>query len=289
MPNNSTTSSDKGAKNSESLIFDWDEANRVESLQRYYEQAVTKIKHRRDWYVTNSAKKKKYAQWLRVIALILLGIGGVLPVIIDMANSSLPPSWATLIIAAGTGLLGLDRYLGYSTAWMRFRSTELLLGSKLETLQADWESERVRWAENSPTSEEAAAMILMCNKVIQEVEQTVQDETQLWIDEFQNNIKMLDDKFTSLAERTATGALILKVENGSSFEKGWELLLDENRTPMSYVGKTAALPSLAPGIHSLKVTPKFTDGEAGFSEETVVTITPGQITSVSITLPSAES
>lgn len=48
--------------------------------------------------------------------------------------------WASIVLGIAAGLVMLDRFFGFSTAWVRYISTELHLRQILDEFRLDWET-----------------------------------------------------------------------------------------------------------------------------------------------------
>ena len=247
-----------------STRYDWNEDTRQQDLEALYKETCAKVQDNIDWYTRNARQKKRYAQGIRTGSLIILGIGTILPVIIDTVNTiegvNLPSSIATMVLALGTGLIAFDRFMGYSTGWMRFITSELHLKSRLEAFQYQWELERIAWNGGMPTPEQAQMMATRCADLRGEVTQLVHDETQLWVQEFQSTLRFLDENFKTLVEVNRPGSIALTVENGQDCADGWEVYLND-RLINTCLGSTTALTNLIPGQHKLTVVGKNANGK----------------------------
>ena len=185
---------------------DWDREHKIDSLDELYAFTVRETKSIIDWYTTASRPKKRWAQALRVIAILATALGGILPILAQIFAPAAGPApidaaWASVAIALGATALGLDRYFGFSTAWMRFITTELRLRSRLRTFQYEWEKERLSWSGKAPDYNQIQAMVDRCGTFADEVSVIVQEETRRWVDEFQRTLKQLDENLEMRSER----------------------------------------------------------------------------------------
>src|SRR5690554_2559531 len=98
----------------------WDAENCQSSLGRVFQDTVALVEHDKAWYTRNAKIKRHFAQFGRVTALVFLGLGSIIPLLIDIFDWQFPPSIATLFLALGAGLLAFDRHMGHSSGWMRF-------------------------------------------------------------------------------------------------------------------------------------------------------------------------
>ena len=156
--------SDKGGTRDSqiSAIADWAEA--------YATSAI-------DWYLHQKQSKARWSRFLRLSAIILATIGGVWP--LALSNLSLPVwinngGYVSLALAAGT--IGLDKFFGFSSAWIRYMKTQLQLQGLLQEFQLE---------RHSLKDPEHATQISSTKIFLENVNGEILNETQLWSDEFQ--------------------------------------------------------------------------------------------------------
>lgn len=173
----------------------WDKEHLEDSLQQLYEFTVEKGRDSIEWYRVKSRPKKRWAQILRVIAILATSLGGIVPIMsqiplwpLDRMN----PAWASVAIAVAATSLALDRFFGFSSAWMRFITSQLKLEAQLESFQYEWMEARVSWRGEKPGYEQAETLIKRCADFAAEVSTVVQDETMQWVSEFRNALTGLD-------------------------------------------------------------------------------------------------
>lgn len=204
----------------------------AQKLHALYLDTVEKAQENIDWYTNNARLKKQRAQQLRFLSLVFIGIGGITPVMIEVfeLRDRISPSIATVIIATGTGFIALDRFWGYSTAWIRFLTTELELKSMLENFTYNWERTVSMYGHhcNSDIPEVLAEpvigkdgqveddrtirgktsyiieMIRRCQDLRNEVNSKVRKETEMWVEEFQSNLRTFEGARNLSASSTQT-------------------------------------------------------------------------------------
>lgn len=245
-----------------------------------YQHTITDVNNQIGWYTKNACKKKRWAQRLRITALVLLGIGFILPVFLDISNWNIPGSMASVVLALGTGLIAFDRYMGHSSGWMRFIKTELLLNSYLSRFQYETYMERLKWEDGSPDGEQQISFVKHCADFRNKVWEITNSETKDWMEEFRNSLRALDQKYEELVPEFRSGAIELTVKNGDQFEEGWQFYVD-NQLVNSYNNTSAAASDVSPGIRKVRVVAK---DEAQTSEERIIKVEPGQISRVEIEL-----
>jgi hypothetical protein len=116
---------------------------------------------------------------------------------------------------------------------------------------------------------------------VTQVNGIVREETNLWVAEFQDTLKQLDDTVKAKAAAAAPGAMSLLVTNGDQCQGDWSVSVDDGATRNAH-GKTAAIQGLVPGIHTVRVD--GTVGGRGVRAEKPVSVAAGGVTSVELTL-----
>jgi hypothetical protein len=157
-------------------------------VDKLYNRTMARADDNINWYTKNAKMKKQRAQFLRLAALLLLGFGTIIPLLIELMNSDVSPAIATVVIACGTGLIALDRFWGYSTAWIRFLTTEMRLKELKDKFEHDWEL-ALADTETPPTD---VAMIMRCSEFRNTINEIVRTETSMWVEEFQANLRTAD-------------------------------------------------------------------------------------------------
>ncbi len=207
MANNSNV--EKNSFDANMLL--WDVEHLEESLQKLYLFTMSKGQESIDWYGVRSRPKKQWAQILRVVAILATSMGGIVPILSQIptwATENMNPAWASVAIAVAATSLGLDRFFGFSSAWMRFITSKLKLEARQQMFQFEWLETRASWQGNPPTHEQARAMVKRCAQFAAEVSGIVEDETLQWVSEFRNALTGLDT-----GARTQPARDTISVEN----------------------------------------------------------------------------
>lgn len=239
------------------LNFDWNTEKAEESLNKVYLYSTQLAKDAIDWYIYAKKKKKKGARIIRVLSIILAALAAILPTLSELfqqkdGTTVIRAGWTTIALGIAGALLLLDRFFGFSSAWIRYIVAELQIKQINEEFQMDWETERAGWQGNSPTREQIIQMLTRCKTFASQVNNIVRDETNAWVQEFQNSIKYLDDTLKTSSKGQESGSLNITITNGDATKDGWTLKIDSGDTE-KYFGKTAAKKNLVPGGHLIKI------------------------------------
>ena len=213
------------------------------------------------WYAKARRPKRRLAVSARLLAVLLLGGAGILPLIdVAIPGVTIPGIWVTLLAAGAAGVLAFDRFHGGSTGWIRYIQSELKIRDALETFELDWEAERATWGGGPPTADQVQSMLRRAKRFAMAINRIVQEETAAWVDEFQRSISQIDEALrtrAAQAEQRRTGvdggAVNLVVTNGDQCDAGWEVSVDEGVVRLHADGQSAAIRDLPPGIRLFDV------------------------------------
>jgi SMODS and SLOG-associating 2TM effector domain 2 len=258
------------------LSLDWVPENATNALQQVHDHVLTLTEETINWYIGAKNAKRVFARSFRALSIILGAVGALLPtigeILSDQHKSSIPAGWTAVLLGIVGILLLLDRFFGFSTGWMRYISTELHLRQIAQEFQLDWEAERSTWQGAPPSKEQIGQMMAKCKALVTQVNNIVREETSMWVQEFENAIRQIDEASKAKQAITEPGALNLTVTNGDAAATGWTLSID-NGSPETYQGKTAGKRNLIPGRHEVKV-----QGDVGgktLQAEKVITVPAG--------------
>jgi len=143
------------------------------------------------WYLRRKQEKQTGALILRLTAILATSLAGLIPILAQISSTDGRPIAAASVV--------LDRFYGFSSAWMRFTGTELKVRSALHDLHLDWQS-RLAASGGSLRDEDVGPALAMCRAFVANIDGLVQDETAIWIAEFSNVVKEVDESARSHAE-----------------------------------------------------------------------------------------
>lgn len=260
----------------------WDGTSCEASLDAVYNHVAGSAETAISWYLKAKRPKQRLARWIRGSAIGLAAIAGIIPMLAEIPRyRGIDPVWASIVLGIAAALIMLDRFFGFSTAWVRYISTELHLRQILDEFRLDWETERAAWKNANPTEEQVQKALASCRAFVAKVNAIVVEETNLWVAEFQDTLKQLDETVKAKLAAAAPGALGLVITNGDQCQGDWTVSVDDG-TMRTGRGKTAALPGLLPGIHTVRVD--GTIGTRAVRAERPVSVGAGGVTSVEVTL-----
>lgn len=175
-----------------SHVLDWNSEHRRESIHIVYQRAEKHALDAIEWYLLSKRQKKFWAQGLRLGTIGLTALAGLLPIISEIFQSTLSPAWASVALGSAGVVLAIDKFCGYSSAWMRFIAAEHQIRQCLHEFQMDYELEQAGWDNAQPSVEQAQKILSRCKAFLFQVDAIIRQETDQWLAEFQDALKQID-------------------------------------------------------------------------------------------------
>ncbi|MET8247343.1 SLATT domain-containing protein [Streptomyces sp. NPDC005202] len=166
-------------------LGDWGEpAERLHELYRWVERGALETTA---WYLADRVWKRRGARVLRCGAAAGAVAGAALP-LLDLTGviGGVAP-WGYLALLLSAACVGIDRYFGVTSGWIRDVATAQAVQRRLQVLQFDWASESVRevLGPAEGTASEAAERCLgVLRRFTEDVTELVRTETADWMVEF---------------------------------------------------------------------------------------------------------
>jgi hypothetical protein len=143
MDTNLNRSSSTDIRISDIKSLDWGEGKAEASLDLIAEYAWDHCQSSIDWYLNKKASKRIGAHLTRSGAIVLVVIASLIPLVgeIGPPNGSpwINPLWTSVLLVLAGGCIGLDRFFGFSTAYVRYLVAEQRLMAAAHEFQIDWE------------------------------------------------------------------------------------------------------------------------------------------------------
>lgn len=257
-------------------IQDWGEEKSPEALTKVFSYVTGQAEDTIVWYLKRKASKRLGARFFRFSAIIATALAGLIPLFSEIYTTSgvpnISPAWASVALVIAVSFVGIDRFFGFSTAWVRFLTTELKIRNALQLFKIEWEIKSASLKGMKPNDEELLERLDMCKVFLITVNSAVENEMIAWKEEFQAALKQIDDAAQAKQEIQKMGGLTVTVKNSELFVNGWNVSIDDG-LPKKCKGKTAAFGNLVPGMHVIKVFSTVKDEK--HSAEKAVTIAAG--------------
>ncbi|MEU0004220.1 SLATT domain-containing protein [Streptomyces sp. NPDC006314] len=166
-------------------LGDWGEpAERLDELYRWVERGALETAA---WYLRDRVWKRRGARVLRAGAAAGAVAGAALPLLDLTGGAAGVAPWGCLALLLGVACVGIDRFFGVTSGWIRDVATAQAVQRRLQALQFDWASESVRevLGPAEGTASEAAERCLgVLRRFSEDVMELVRTETTDWMVEF---------------------------------------------------------------------------------------------------------
>lgn len=174
-----------------SHVLDWSPEHRRDSIHTVYQRAEKHALEAIDWYLLSKRQKKSWAQGLRLGTIGLTALAGLLPIISGI--STLHPASSSIALGLAGVTLAIDKFFGFSSAWMRFIAAKHQIRQSLHEFQMDYELEQAGWDSAQPSVEQTQAILSRCKAFLFQVDAIIRQETDQWLAEFQDALKQIDN------------------------------------------------------------------------------------------------
>jgi len=174
--------------------LDWSTQNQLDSVNALITYVSDETQETITWYLDRKNVKKRWAQYLRVIVIILTTLSALVPLLAGIVDSKqlISPIWSSVALVLAVALIGLDRFFGFSSAWMRFISTEVKLRQALHVFLMDCEIQRSSWQGATPDNDQITKILQHCKVFMEQIDLILESEINIWMKEFQSVLKDFD-------------------------------------------------------------------------------------------------
>lgn len=187
----------------------WQPSCLAKSLDELFHYVTGESERAIAWYL----RKRKPMQWggqlLRLGAIVAAGVAGVTPLLAEIFESQgspgVDPLWAAVALTAAGTLILLDRFWGFTSAWVRYMVASQELTAALDAFRIEWARHQLRWGGGEPEVEQADAMIGECREFLMRVRSVVGSETRIWARDFQRVLEQVDGAIESSGPLGAPG------------------------------------------------------------------------------------
>lgn len=167
--------------------LDWDSTNRAAALSAVFAHAVAVSTAAQTWYAEKRPAKRLWGRALRVLAILLGATGAVLPILAEITatagNPVIAPGWSAVALALAATCVGLDRYFGFSSGWMRFMAAEQRLVRQRHDFEYSW-NQLLATESGTPTGDDVVKLVGLAHANVLVVQDIVAGETSDWLAEF---------------------------------------------------------------------------------------------------------
>jgi hypothetical protein len=271
-------------------------------LTAVYNHTVETAKDAIGWYLINKVPQKRWARTIRLAAIFFTTIGGLIPLI---AASKVLTMWTVSTTnsngAAGTigiefsqfgyvalALAGacilLDKYFGFSSAWIRYLTTATMLQRLLHEFCLDWAALDVCREGQAPQFE---SLLRRAQTFITRVRTEVEKETADWAAEYRTNLAEMEKSVREQLDANRPGSIALTVANVSKATEGGVTVLLDGATMQKIDVPDCLLAPVFPGEHVVTIRGKVKDALRSLS--TPARVEPGRPHLLTLKLPEGDA
>jgi len=265
-----------------------DDKSRWEYVMAIYGDAVAKACEAIDWYLVKKRPQKMWAQWLRLAAILFTVVGGLIPLI--SGSTTLGQGEAVfsrlgyVALALAGACIALDKFFGFSSAWIRYLTTATTLQRTVAKFQLDWAILCVSVEVSSPTRKET--MLRRILAFVRQVRSTVEKETAEWASEYRRNLAEMEKSTQEQLETSRPGTINVTIPNVEKAVGGVTVLLDG--APMQSASTSECqLRPVFPGEHLITIKGKV--GRKNVIASASLRVEPGHTHTLTLALPDDSS
>lgn len=253
-----------------------------EDLAAIAEYAVSAAEKASTWYFEGRKSRRWWCRTSRFLSVILIGLAGLVPVLVELYPTELRlrPMHATLCIGLAGVWIGVDRFWGFTSGWVRYLQTGQLLATALDGFRFDLKRDQLEWAGGKPSLAQAQSHLARIRAFLLQIHGIISDETKTWASEFAEALRQFDEQAKIIAATGAQGALQIVVTNGEQATTGWSVSIDGSPAA-SRTGKSAGIQTF-PGLRIVRVEGTIADRPV--SDERPVQVPPGGVVKLEFTL-----
>ncbi|MBZ4333139.1 SLATT domain-containing protein [Corallococcus sp. AS-1-12] len=299
----------KNLETTQSKPPEWRPDNLQASLDRLYawvdEQTSSVVR----WYYENKAWKSIASRSLRLLAIVFGAAGALIPmcsIIIggDEHQTLMVNQVGYIVLGLAALCIALDRFYGYSTGWMRYIHTALMIEGLQETFRLEWSKLRAEQGTQSIDTARLERFVALIQRLVVAVRAHVQKETEDWMAEFQSSLVQLEQETAHAwegahaearknaeaieavrlaeSEEQRPGAIQITIVGNGAFDEGLQVELDGKPHLDHVTGTTCGIAKVPPGLHEVALA-GLVSGKWRLASK-VVAVEPNQLATVSLEL-----
>lgn len=270
---------------------DWDLSDPTKSLDKIYKWTVQNAEDQIEWYVRKKVPNRKWSLTIRAAAIVLAVLGALCPLLdatqIVKDNTILFGEWGYVFLALGAGVIGFDRYFGFSTGWMRYILTQESLEKALKEFRYDWvilTGGQITGSVSAATNLNIPICLQKAKDFTIQIEGLVRQETDAWVQEFQATISQLEKILKIESDARKPSSIKVIVSNARNYDKV-SILLNNVEISRPLQGDTERiLPSIPPGRYEVTAVGSK-QGTEDKKDTKVVEVQPNTTATIEITVP----
>ena len=103
------------------------------------------------------------------------------------------PAWSSVALAVAATCIGLDRFFGFSSGWLRYIEAQLKIRNAVQVFVIDYQMEKLVWQGAQPDLDECKRLIARAKALSTDINAIIDNETKKWADEFRDALGKLEE------------------------------------------------------------------------------------------------
>lgn len=237
------------------------------------------------YYQAGKRSKRTWSKAIRFASILLFGLAGIFPLLRSFTFYTYEvkiSDWGYVSIALAGTLLLLDKFFGFSSAWMRYITTEMDIQKLKKDFEAKWKVENIKIPDRENLSaDQAVALLQMTRDFVSQIDELVKQETLSWATEFQSNVSELQKMTNSKLETMKPGSIRVVIKEAQLY-KDFVIHIDGFEKRKSGTAEML-LDHVSPGPHEITVLCKTKDN-LPLSKSTVLEVEANKMSVVEIAM-----
>lgn len=264
---------------------EWNQAKPDESLRLLYKFAHDTAADAMAWYWTKKWQGR-VGRGLRFLAIAFTTAGGLVPLLLaaemdNVVGFPLRSEFGYILVAIAGAVIGLDKFFGFSSTWIRYVTTATTIQTQLTKFQFEWAMALAKAGTQPLTGDAYEALIQKLLGLVTSVRAEVETETNAWATQYLSNLASVEKKAEEQLEAQKAGSINVSIANGD--QAGDIVVWLDSAPNQTITGSTCAIHPVFPGQHVVALTAEI-GGNDVRATSTLINVSPGQTGTVSLTL-----
>jgi SMODS and SLOG-associating 2TM effector domain 2 len=188
--------------------------------------------------------------------------------------------YVSAALAAAT--LGLDRYFGFSSGWVRYILADLNIRKALAEFQMNWIIANTCLENDAEETKCARKRLQLLKDFSIKITDLVDEESRQWAAEFQGELAALNTSVKNVQDAAKPGTIAVSITRDPTVIPDIVVFLDGQQRESSQ-SSTILLNGIGPGAHQVTVTGARRDGTPVQDSKAVV-VASGTVANVTVHL-----
>lgn len=186
-----------------------------------------------------------------------------------------------LFAAVAAALIGLDKFLGFSSSWTRYITAELSIQKSLDRFRIDWAIANAKPADDADKPGPGERLQIL-KDFSMEVSRIIEEETQVWVREFQSALLSMEKAIQEREQAARPGSIELAIDRSDGVQSMVKVLVN-GQVRQTTAAQSIAVHGVRPGETDIQLIGTLASGEEVMASR-IVTLPSGSTASVTMKL-----